>query len=193
MRLSIPRASRLNSVRGVHEALITEGLYAQIEGARSEGWQIEVEPIDDLSIPQILARHIHDAAQDKIARVPSSIANRRGAQVDLANRVLRAIAEEPSDPELASLVDPEVQLLSRSAGGRRREELGHRTARPGIPLRDAACSSTGTGTCRSAPRSRSRSRVRIGSISFAHSCGSPGFGSSGTSSRSSCSAAARCG
>ena len=77
---------------GLYEALVTEGLRDRIERARAEGWLFEREAIDDAALAEILARHIHDRARDRFGGFPTSATDRRGAQIDLANRVLEVLA-----------------------------------------------------------------------------------------------------
>ncbi|MCJ7712182.1 MAG: hypothetical protein MUQ32_15275, partial [Chloroflexi bacterium] len=122
---------------GLHEALITEALRARIERARDAGWLVEWKAIDDATMADILARHIHERARERIGGIPASTSDRRRAQVDLANRVLEVLSAYSTDREVAELVDAGAQLLlevgSPPAPGRLRQPR----PRPGIPLRDS--------------------------------------------------------
>ena len=122
---------------GLHEALITEALRARIERARDAGWLVEWKAIDDATMADILARHIHERARERIGGIPASTSDRRRAQVDLANRVLEVLSAYSTDREVAELVDSGAQLLlevgSPLAPGRLRQPR----PRPGIPLRDS--------------------------------------------------------
>ena len=75
---------------GLHEALVTDELRARIEQARADGWLVEWRDIDDAKLAEILARHVHDRALEAIERVPSSMADRRRARVELVNRAARS-------------------------------------------------------------------------------------------------------
>lgn len=122
---------------GLHEALITEELVLQIEQARALGWIVESRAIYDATLAEILARHIHDTVRDRIAAVPTSTVDRRRVQIDLANRVLGAIAANPLDRDATSLIDADAALLLEVE----RPLVGDRTwlptPRPGIPLRES--------------------------------------------------------
>ena len=116
---------------GLHEALVTEALLARIEDARSKGWLVEWKEIDDSTLARVLARHLHDRALERFEGLPSTLSDRRGSQVDLANRVLAALA---AGGEQGSSVD-------RVAGGARMLEVvqreDKRVPRPGVSLRDS--------------------------------------------------------
>ena len=86
---------------GIYEALVTEALEATLQRAREIGWAIESAPVDEASIAQVLARHIHDQVRDRINSFPASTVDRRRAQVDLANRVLEVLAPYTTDRERA--------------------------------------------------------------------------------------------
>ena len=59
------------------------------------------------TLADILARHIHDRARERIGGIPASTDDRRRAQVDLANRVLEVLATYPTGRECCRNVDPE--------------------------------------------------------------------------------------
>ncbi len=122
---------------GLYEAVVTDELRSRIEDARARGWLVEWKTMDDGLIADILARHIHDRVRDRIAGIPASTANRRQTQLDLANRLLLALATDSTGSSGVELIDAGAQLMLEVG-----EPLaGHRvwspTARPGIPLRDS--------------------------------------------------------
>jgi superfamily II DNA or RNA helicase/HKD family nuclease len=126
---------------GLHEALVTEALRSRIERARADGWLVDLEPAEDADLASILARHIHDRAESRIAGLPGG-GGRRRAQVILANRVLEVLEEYSSaTPEF---IDPDGRILldvARPAAGR---QPTHRM-RPGIPLRQSRLLTNGRG------------------------------------------------
>jgi HKD family nuclease len=120
---------------GLYEALVTETLRARIERARAAGWVVEWSAIDDATLAEVLAGHIHDRARDGIAGIPTSVGNRRNAQIDLANRVLEVLAPYTTDREIADTINQDAWLLMDVEPplppGRARVPR----PRPGIPLR----------------------------------------------------------
>jgi superfamily II DNA or RNA helicase len=127
---------------GLHEALVTEALRARIERARADGWFVDLERAGDADLASILARHIHDRVEIRLAEISDSDGSRRLAQVGLANRVLEVIADYSSaSPEL---IDPSAGLLLDVV----RPPIGtppKRRARPGIPLRQSRLLTNGRG------------------------------------------------
>lgn len=122
---------------GLHEALITEELLLRIERARALGWIVESRAIYDATLAEILARHIHDAVRDRIAAVPASTLDRRRVQVDLANRVLQALATDPLERDPTALIDADAELLLEVEQPLAGDRTWQPTPRPGIPLRDS--------------------------------------------------------
>lgn len=122
---------------GIYESLLTEALRATLERAQALGWIVESTPIDDAAIAEILARHIHDRARDRLAAVPALTVDRRRTQVDIANRVLEVLAPYSTDRETVDTIDPSARLLLEVeeplGANRARDPI----ARPGIPLRDS--------------------------------------------------------
>ena len=121
---------------GLHEALITEALRARIERARAQGWLVEWKEMDDGVIAKTLARHVHDRVQERMEGLPLSLANRRGAQVELANRVLEALAAYGDESRPIDRVEsnPGVLLEAEPVLDGPMPSL---TPRPGISLRDS--------------------------------------------------------
>ena len=122
---------------GLYESLLTDALRTTLERAKAAGWIVESTPIDDAAIASILARHIHDQARKRIADVPTSVVDRRRAQVQIANRVLESLAPYTTDRETTDAIDPSALLLLGVD-----EPLGTHpprdpVARPGVPLRDS--------------------------------------------------------
>jgi superfamily II DNA or RNA helicase len=116
---------------------LTEALKATLERAQAAGWIVESTPMDDGAIAQILARHVHDRVRDRITGLPASTANRRQAQVGIANRVLESLSPYATGRESVDTIDPSGQLLLKvdepPGTHPRREPI----ARPGVPLRDS--------------------------------------------------------
>ena len=123
---------------GLHEALITEALRTRIERARAQGWLVEWKAIDDATLADILARHIHDRARVRIGGIPASTNDRRRAQIGLANRVLEVLSPYSMGHEVVDNVDSEAQLLWEVETPRRSGSKGRPTPRPGISLRESA-------------------------------------------------------
>jgi superfamily II DNA or RNA helicase/HKD family nuclease len=130
---------------GLHEALITEALRARIDRAQQRGWYVELRDTDEEALSEALARHIHDRARAGLSSIPSSTSNRRGAQVELANRLLSVLSasgterDVDSDPVdrsaqmLFSVIEPKFGRLTSSA------------PRPNVPLRDSVLLVNGHG------------------------------------------------
>jgi superfamily II DNA or RNA helicase/HKD family nuclease len=131
-------------VSGLYEALLTEELRARIERAREQGKTIDLQAIEDGALADVLARHLHDQALESISAVPASRTDRRHAQVDIANRLIREL-HAPYGTDVPAEVDPDAQFLfevsdaSTSAVGR------PATPRPGISLRDSVLLTNGHG------------------------------------------------
>ncbi len=121
---------------GLHEALITEALRARIERARASGWLVEWKDVGDEDLAEMLARHIHDRARERIDGLPTSLTDRRSEQVRLANRALEALAEYSATETVLGLVDGDARVLlevDRPGSPRPSQRV-----RPGIPLTSSA-------------------------------------------------------
>jgi superfamily II DNA or RNA helicase/HKD family nuclease len=127
---------------GLYEALITEALRARIDLAKAEGWLVEWKAIDDATLAAILARHIHDRSRQRMDGIPTSVPDRRRAQVDLANRVLEALASYSASTD-DGLVDVAGQLLLDVAPPLRPDQSRQIRPRPGISLRDSVLLTNG--------------------------------------------------
>jgi hypothetical protein len=127
---------------GLHEELVTEALRARIERARAQGWLVEWKAIDDSTLAVILARHIHDRARKRMDGIPSSLVDRRRAQVDLANRVLETLASYSTSTN-EELVDVAGQLLLDVAPPTKSDQPRQLRPRPGISLRDSVLLTNG--------------------------------------------------
>ena len=127
---------------GLYEALVTEALRARIERAKAQGWLVEWKAIDDAALAAILARHIHDRARQRIDGISSSVADRRLAQVDLANRVLEVLASYSSSAD-DQLVGVGAQLLLDVAPPPKPDQPRQIRPRPGISLRDSVLLTNG--------------------------------------------------
>src|SRR6185369_2544790 len=92
---------------GVHEAVVTNELLERLETLRRQGWLVEWKPLDDAALADVLGRHIHDRVRDAITGVPISHPDRRKVQIQIANRVLAAVAGiDHADP-----IDSDGRLL----------------------------------------------------------------------------------
>ena len=127
---------------GLHEALVTEALRARIERARAQGWLVEWKAIDDSTLAAILARHIHDRARQRMDGIPSSVVDRRRAQVDLANRVLETLASYSTSASEATC-RRRRQLLLDVAPPPKSDQPRPLRPRPGISLRDSVLLTNG--------------------------------------------------
>ena len=145
---------------GLHEALVTEELRARIDRARAEGWLVESTVIDDAAVADILARHVHDRVRDRIAGIPLSTPDRRGTQVDLANRLLHALAADPAAPNSDAMVDADAQLMLEvgTAAGRASRVARHDTPRDPAAREHAARQRTQGPTDRDPGRARDPER-----------------------------------
>ena len=141
---------------GLYEALVTETLRVRIERAREEGWLVEWKAIDDATLADILARHIHERARERISGIPalderSSTGSDRPSESRVGSPDLRPTGREPIDT-----VDPEAQLLVEVGTPLAPVAPGRQRLGPGSRSETACCSSTVIETCRSALRSLSR-------------------------------------
>ena len=119
---------------GLREELVTDELLARIEHAREQGWLVEWKDIDDGSIAEILARHIHDEMLNSLAKVPTSAPDRRRTQIEMANRLLATLSEDAST---YSAIDGDARLLLEVQRPPANQVERRPTPRPGIPLRDS--------------------------------------------------------
>ncbi len=129
---------------GVHEALVTDDLQSQMDRAVSEGWLIEAKSIDDASLADVLARHVHDQVREAIAKIPKS-GDRRRVQIEIANRVLQALTVEPPGLGRGSEVDLDARLLLEVKQPIADGLTWNPTQRPGIPLRNSVLLVNGHG------------------------------------------------
>jgi superfamily II DNA or RNA helicase len=131
-------------VPGLYEALLTEELSARIGRARSRGKVVSLETVDDADLADVLARHLHDQVRESISRIPASRPDRREAQVNIANRLIREL-EAPYGSGVPAEVDSEARLLTEVADAAPDESARPATARPGISLRDSVLLTNGHG------------------------------------------------
>jgi hypothetical protein len=124
-------------IPGLYEKLITRSLRERIERARRSGKSIEMDAVDEHSLPDLLARHLHDQLLESLAGLPGNQANRREYQIDIANRLVRELPAPYGTDEL----DPEASaLLTVLDGGGIT-----RAPRPSIPLWQSALLTNGRG------------------------------------------------
>ncbi len=127
---------------GIHEALVTSALLERIDRARADGWFVDIEPAEDGDLAAILARHIHDRAERRLAAISDGAHGRRREQITLTNRVLEVLEEYGS--VTPQLIDPAARLLldvSSPAAAARSTKRN----RPGIPLRQSRLLTNGRG------------------------------------------------
>jgi superfamily II DNA or RNA helicase len=118
---------------GVHEALVTEALLDRLVALRDQGWLVEWTELDDISLTDVIARHVHDQVRKVVGGIPNSHPDRRGAQIEIANRVLATLAEAGTADSIAS----EARLLLEVKRPIEPPRPMAPTPRPGIPLRDS--------------------------------------------------------
>ncbi|MGH2512784.1 MAG: hypothetical protein ACRDGQ_08870 [Candidatus Limnocylindrales bacterium] len=123
---------------GIYEGLVTADLRARIERARARGWLVESKALSDAAVADVLARHVHDRVREALAGVPISTADRRGVQVEIANRVLNALAPRGAGAEPSVDIEPGAALLFEVGQPVSPGMTQRSIARPGIPLRDSA-------------------------------------------------------
>ena len=131
-------------VPGLYEALLTGELRERIERARQHGKVVDLEAVGDDALADILARHVHDEVLGSISGIPASRADRRTAQVEVANRLIREL-RAPYGSDDASSIDPEASLLLEVAESRPSGGPWSTTPRPGISLRDSVLLTNGHG------------------------------------------------
>jgi superfamily II DNA or RNA helicase len=131
-------------VPGLYEALLTGELRERIERARQHGKVVDLEAIGDDALADILARHVHDELLGSISGIPASRSDRRTAQVEVANRLIREL-HVPYGSDDASAIDPEASLLLEVAQPRSSDSPWSSTPRPGISLRDSVLLTNGHG------------------------------------------------
>jgi superfamily II DNA or RNA helicase len=120
-------------VVGLHEALVTDSILGRLSALRDQGWLVEWKELDDGSIPDVVARYVHDQIRDVLAAVPGANPDRRRAQIDIANRLLTALATSGVPDAIPS----EARLLLELKEPLDPPRTPSRTPRPGIPLRDS--------------------------------------------------------
>ncbi|MCA9513316.1 MAG: DEAD/DEAH box helicase family protein, partial [Myxococcales bacterium] len=115
---------------GLYEQLVTREL-ADLLAARDADLASVRDALGTESAPELLARHVADAARRVLDGITGKDATER--QVALVNEVLTALSSSsPADVSRSDDVMPELLLAIAS----RREGLGARSLpRPGIPLR----------------------------------------------------------
>jgi superfamily II DNA or RNA helicase len=125
-------------IEGLYETLVTDALRERIDAAREQGWLIDTDAIDGASLPAVLARYVHDEVQRSMTRVESPVSDKRSAQVEFTNRLLRLLrSAKPTEPSFDEAIDIAALILLEA---RRPLTTGTRlsTTRPGIPLSRSA-------------------------------------------------------
>jgi superfamily II DNA or RNA helicase len=100
--------------------------------------------VADGALADVLARHLHGQVLESISGIAASRPDRREAQVELANRLIREL-HAPYGSESAGEVDPEARLLLEVAEPGVADRSAASTPRPGISLRDSVLLTNGHG------------------------------------------------
>jgi len=129
---------------GVYESLLTDELRDRIKRAEEQGKTARIDLVGDNELAEILARHLHDQALASISRIPASTPDRREAQVDLANRLIRELYA-PYGSDVPAAVDPAAKLLVEVAETAPGQPASEAISRPGISLRDSVLLTNGHG------------------------------------------------
>jgi superfamily II DNA or RNA helicase len=126
---------------GLYESLVTHELRGRIERARQEGKIVNLKAIDDQVLADVLARHLHDRARERIARIPASTPARREVQIALANRLLREldVPDTSAEDELGLDATFLLEVVDGGPVGGDRPA----THRPGISLRESVLLTNG--------------------------------------------------
>ncbi|MBQ1159653.1 DUF3427 domain-containing protein [Streptomyces sp. A73] len=95
-------------IAGLYEQLITQQLQSHLDKLRAEGWATEEAPVAPDSSPRILARHISDAIEEKLAGLSSL------ERVVYTNLLLKRLDNDA--PPGGLLADGPRQLLGLSKG-----------------------------------------------------------------------------
>jgi superfamily II DNA or RNA helicase/HKD family nuclease len=89
---------------GLYESLITTTLGVAIDEAKRDGWWADIATLDPTLLPDLLARHVQEAARSSIAAIGGEPTERLAAQVSLVNEVLRVLRSS-TDGGSSSLED----------------------------------------------------------------------------------------
>ncbi|NSL43618.1 DEAD/DEAH box helicase [Streptomyces sp. 8P21H-1] len=117
-------------VAGVYEQLITQNLRGQIEQLEATGWKAVHEEVSVESSPHVLARHVAEAVERRLSRLPYD------QQVAAANQILTSLAETAPDLDeaVSTIVDGPRQLLTLAE----QEAPGVYALRPLTPLSETS-------------------------------------------------------
>ncbi len=121
---------------GLYDRLVTRKVREQIERAQSQGKSVEFDAVDEGDLPDVLARHVHDQVLSSLSGVPSSQADRRIYQINLANRLVRELPGPYGEQEVGADASALLHVL---------ESGKPRQPRPGIPLRESVLLTNGRG------------------------------------------------
>ncbi len=123
---------------GLYEALVTATLGAAIEQAEQDGWWADVDTIDPTLLPELLARHVQDAARLSIASIGGDPPERLAAQVGLVNEVLRVLRSGDAGSAYADDGVQSGHVLKEIQRPSRLPIVHQPTQRPGISLGESS-------------------------------------------------------
>ena len=72
-------------IEGLYETLVTDALRERIEAAREHGWLIDTDAVDGPSLPEVLARYVHDEVRQSMMRMGATPADKRSTQIEFTN------------------------------------------------------------------------------------------------------------
>ena len=117
-------------IEGLYESLITHQLRSQLDELHSSGWAAEEAQVDPSAAPRILARHIAEAVEEKLAELSPL------ERVLYSNLLLKRLHGD--DHPAGLLAEGPRQLLALN-----RESESSPLPRPSTPLSEATLSPIG--------------------------------------------------
>ncbi|HIY23764.1 MAG TPA: DUF3427 domain-containing protein [Candidatus Brachybacterium merdigallinarum] len=108
---------------GLYELLVTTGLAESVRSTEERGYLAPTEDVDDADVAHVLTQHVARTVEQALA------AARREDRIDLANRLLQALPEAPTDPS----VSPGPRILTAV-----KAPESPQLSRPSTPLSDVA-------------------------------------------------------
>lgn len=117
---------------GIYEQLVTLKLNRLL--AELDEDLVCREPLDPADSHEALARHLAELVERALRAVPAGAADPLHQQVQLANRIVEAIAGEAQDPQLKDLIAQSAQVLHAVVARTRNPAPVRFPDRPEIPL-----------------------------------------------------------
>ena len=108
---------------GLYELLLTTGLTDAVRNTEGQGLLTPMEDVDDADVAHVLTQHVARVVEQALVTAP------REDRISLANRLLRALPEAPTDPS----VSPGPRLLTSVSAPE-----APPMPRPSTPLSDVA-------------------------------------------------------